>query len=133
MIFFFLTFLPQSQPILSLFSIDSILLYIMYSIIIITRQKKRASRGQISFAHWTRPRGQKSRTCNLVGAYVHIIYKENSSTYTDYNTISVHTCAISGYAFLLWKKKKSCLKRKRIRKTTDEESNRRNKRKVSRV
>lgn len=37
--------------------------------------------------------------------------------------------ALSGYAFLLWKKKKSCLKRKRIRKTTDEESNRRNKRK----
>ena len=30
--------------------------------------------------------------------------------------------ALVGYAYLLWKKKKSCLKRKRSRKMTDEET-----------
>ncbi len=37
--------------------------------------------------------------------------------------------ALAGYAWLLWKKKKSCLKRKRIRKVTDEEGKARNKKK----
>lgn len=37
--------------------------------------------------------------------------------------------ALSGYAYLLWKKKKSCLKRKRIRKMTEEEGKMRTKRK----
>ena len=37
--------------------------------------------------------------------------------------------ALVGYAWLLWKKKKSCLKRKRVRKMTDEEGKARNKKK----
>ena len=37
--------------------------------------------------------------------------------------------ALAGYAWLLWKKKKSCLKRKRPRKLTDEEGKLRTRRK----
>ena len=37
--------------------------------------------------------------------------------------------ALVGYAWLLWKKKKSCLKRKRVRKMTEEEGKARNKKK----
>ncbi len=37
--------------------------------------------------------------------------------------------ALAGYAWLLWKKKKSCLKRKRLRKMTEEEGKLRSRRK----
>ncbi len=37
--------------------------------------------------------------------------------------------ALGGYAFLLWRKKKSCLKRHRVRKLTDEEAKARGKKK----
>lgn len=37
--------------------------------------------------------------------------------------------ALAGYAYLLWKKKKSCLKRKKVRKISDEEGKIRTKKK----